>query len=833
MANFKIFQRSFAGGEVTPELFGRIDDVKYVTGLAVCRNFIPKPHGPITNRPGFAFVREVKDSSKKVRLIPFTFSTTQTMVIEFGAEYFRFHTHGATLLKDGQPYEITNPYQEEDLFDVHFVQSADVLTLVHPNYPPKELRRKGATNWELVDIKFNSLLAPPENVRVGTGGGEEKKDERDTSKTYEYFLVKRTSKGVAISDRVSVKTNLDMPGAYNVINITDTNPDGATYDLYRVLKWNRFGARIGIAGPYIESYALVGSATLNSITDNNVQGLKLVEPVIRYDAPSQRQPFGNKHVSYPDLPSPSGNVTKPTFTIKAEGNQKVKNTDYTYSYVVTSVDANQAESKASKPATVQSNLYVTGVKNRISWEKVEGAVRYHVYKLQSGVYGYVGQSDTLSFEDDNIDADLSTTPPLYDDVFNGPGEYPGAVSYFEQRRCFAGTINKPQNIWMTKSATESNMSYSLPVRDDDRIAFRVAAREANTIRHIIPLTHLILLTSSAEWTVTSVNSDAITPKSISVSPQSYVGANNVQPIIATNSIIYVTSRGGHVRELGYNAQAQGIISGDLSLRAPHLFDGLDIKDMAFTQAPQPIVWFVSSNGKLLGLTYVPEQQVGAWHWHDTDGMFESCTAVTEDNEDVLYTVVKRNINGKTVRYIERMSAFLFGNQENAFFVDSGLSYSGVPIKELTGLDHLEGKKLNVLVDGSVHPQCVVKDGKIALNVAGSVIHVGLPIVSDMQTLPIAVQLDNAYGQGRVKNINRAWLRVYQSSGIWVGPDEDNLREYKQRRNEPLGSATKLKTGEVDVLTTPSWTDGGQVFVRQTDPLPLTIISLTAEVTAGG
>jgi hypothetical protein len=263
--------------------------------------------------------------------------------------------------------------------------------------------------------------------------------------------------------------------------------------------------------------------------------------------------------------------------------------------------------------------------------------------------------------------DMSVTPPTYETVFNSSNNYPGAVSYYEQRRCFAGTINEPQKIWMTKSGTESNMSYSLPLKDDDRIQFRVAAREANTIRHIVPLSQLLLLTSSAEWRVTSVNSDAITPTSISVQPQSYVGASTVQPVIINNSLLYHAARGGHVRELGYNWQASGFVTGDVSIRATHLFDGFDIVDMAYAKAPEPIIWMTSSSGNLLGFTYVPEQQIGAWHRHDsTSGVFESVTTVAEGDEDRAYAIVKRTINGNTVRYVERMASRLFGDPRKCF-----------------------------------------------------------------------------------------------------------------------------------------------------------------------
>lgn len=377
------------------------------------------------------------------------------------------------------------------------------------------------------------------------------------------------------------------------------------------------------------------------------------------------------------------------------------------------------------------------------------------------------------------------------------------------------------------------MSYSLPIRDDDRIAFRVAAREANTIRHIVPLTQLLLLTSSAEWRVTSVNSDAITPNTISVRPQSYVGASNVQPIIINNTLLYGAARGGHVRELAYSWQANGFVTGDLSLRSPHLFDTYDIVDMAYSKAPMPVAWFVSTSGKLLGITYVPEQQVGAWHQHDTDGAFESCTTVAEGQEDVLYCIVRRTINGQSKRYIERLHSRQFTAPADAFFVDCGLTYSGAPVTTISGLSHLEGKVVNILADGAVHPQRTVSGGSITLDNAASKVQVGLPITADLQTLPVAAQIDGSFGQGRMKNVNKAWLRVYRSSGILVGPDASQLTEAKQRTTEPYGSPPALKSEEIPVMVTPSWSDSGQVFVRQSDPLPLTIVSLTTEVAIGG
>ena len=744
MANVRTLQRSFNGGELTPEMFGQINDAKYQAGLATCRNFIVLPHGPVANRPGTAFVRAVKNSARRTRLIPFVYSTTQTMVIEMGDGYFRFHTQGATLMSGGVPYEIANPYAEADLFDIHYVQSADVLTLVHPNYKPKELRRLGATNWTLTDISFASQLSAPGSPAATSSGWPT----TATGVMGQLTITVESTAGIALGQAVT-------------------------------------GTGIGTGATVTNIKYSTGVITLSVANGAAVGG------EVRFFGPT------------------------------------------TYQYVVTAVGSTGIdESVATSPVSCSNNLLISGNYNTITWSAVTGASRYNVYKYFGGLFGYIGQTSGLSFTDQNITPDMSATPPIIQDPFNSAGNYPGAVSYFEQRRCFAGTLNLPQSLWMTRSGTEANLNYSIPTRDDDAISFRVAAREANTIRHIVPLQSLVLLTSSAEWRVTSVNSDAITPSSVSVRPQSYIGASNVQPVIINNNLIYAAARGGHMRELAYSWQASGFVTGDLSLRAPHLFDNLDIVDMAYAKAPQPIVWAVSSSGRLLGLTYVPEQQVGAWHRHDTDGVFESCTVVAEGNEDFLYVIVRRTVNGQSVRYVERMASRMWATQADAFYVDAGATYSGTPATTISGLTWLEGKTVNILADGAVHPQRVVTGGAITLDVAASKVQVGLPIEADVQSLPWNAQLDTALGQGRTKNVNKVYLRVNNSGSVFVGPDAANLIEYKQRTTEPYGSPPRLVSDEIMVLISPSWNNSGQVFVRQSNPLPITLVSMTLEVAVG-
>jgi hypothetical protein len=150
----------------------------------------------------------------------------------------------------------------------------------------------------------------------------------------------------------------------------------------------------------------------------------------------------------------------------------------------------------------------------------------------------------------------------------------------------------------------------------------------------------------------------------------------------------------------------------------------------------------------------------------------------------------------------------------------------------TGLNHLEGKTVSILADGAVVPQQVVVLGTVSLPRAASYITVGLPFQSDIQTLPLTMN-NEGFGQGRMKNINKAWIKVEKSSGIFIGPDADHLVEYKQRTTETYGVAPTPKSEEVLVMLTPSWSNGGQIYIRQSDPLPLTVVGLTLEAAIGG
>jgi len=808
MANVRTFSRSFAGGEVTPEFWGRIDDVKYQTGLATCRNMLVLPHGPVANRPGFEFVRQCGVPDNPVRVIPFSFSTTQTMVIELGENYARFHTNGATLLSgDPDPYEpmqtITGVDAPTDTLTINAHGFADGKEIQFDTSNTLPAGLVAGAAYYVIDATANTF-----KVARSVGGSA--------------VNITSAGSGTHRAGRRYTKGDLVEDGGGIYYSIAD-NPGEAPPDID--LWYEMPGEIYQIPMPY-ESADLFD---IHYVQSSDV--LTLVHP--SHPVRELRRLGATKWVLeevvfQPQIEAPG----VPTVTA-TRASSPTQLRDYRYRITAMGPD-NIEESLGGGIGTTNqtNNLLQTDAFNTITWDNVEGAGRYRIYREDNGLFGYVGETEDLTFKDEGVTPDLSITPPNIKPTFDAAGKYPAAVSYYQQRRVFAGTNEQPQSVWMTRSGTESNLTYSLPSRDDDSIGFRVAAREANTIRHIVPLQDLVLLTSSGEWRLQG-SEGPVAPSNIKVGPQSYVGANNVQPVIVNNSLLYAAARGGHVREMGFSNDSGGYITGDLSLRAPHLFDTFRIEDMAYSKAPVPFCWFVSSTGKLLGFTYIPEQQIGAWHQHDTvDGEFESIAVVAEGEEDVLYAVIRRVINGNPTRYIERLRSRQFVAQADAFFVDSGLTYDGAPVSTLAGLDHLEGEEVSILIDGAVHPRRTVVGGSINLDVPGSKIHVGLPITADMQTLPLAFETQG-FGQGRVKNVNKVWLRVYRSSGIFAGPSPDRLTEAKQRTTENWGQPPALKTEEIEIMVEADWTDNGSVFVRQQDPLPLTIVSMSLEVAIGG
>lgn len=517
---------------------------------------------------------------------------------------------------------------------------------------------------------------------------------------------------------------------------------------------------------------------------------------------------------------------------------------HTYRYKVAAVSAASGEeSLPSTEGTCVNDLSIDGGINRVSWPAVTGAAKYVVYKFSNGSFGYIGGTTDLYLDDENITADTADGPQIGRNPFSGAGNYPRAVTFIQQRLALASTDNEPQAVYLSQTANYENFGYASPAKDSDAITFRMRARQVNIVRSMLAARYgLLLLTSSAEWVVTGGQaSDAITPSAIVIANQGYRGAAPVQPINVGETVLFAQRSGGVIRDFSYSYGDDAWVGKDLTIMSRHLFENRSIKAWAYAQAPSSIVWVVLDDGSLVSLTYMKEHEVWAWTRHDSGAgaSFEDVTSIAEGGEDVPYFVVKRTINGQTKRYIERLHSRAFDRVEEAFFVDCGLTYAGAPVSHLAGLGHLEGCEVVALSDGNVVRGLTVASGAVTLPQAASKIHIGLPYSSTLQTLDIDLGQVQGLGtvQGRFKSISRLVLRVEKTRGIFVSPkdvgrDSDRIVEFKQRDTEAWDEAIGLHTGDIDMIVPSDWNASGSVFVKQFDPLPMSILALMPELTLG-
>lgn len=746
-------------------------------------------------------------------------------------------------------YEVPHFYPEAAMFEVNMAQSNDVLTMVHVDRPAAELRRRGATDWILIDVAFNAEVSPPTGLAVVPFSGSGMKVVTLTASLGSTIVTTDSDHTFTEGEKVQVSAVGDIVDGDYVV----------------------WGLAAGTLSP------------VTFLTELRLQELE----------------NGNPVTALGTLTNNSRLRASPTAV------------DWDETYAVTALDDKSEESAASATVLVTNNLLVDGAYNTITWDAVTAAARYRVYKDVNGILGFLGETDapTTLFVDDNIAPDLSFTPPILDgglvggftvtfalardlvlktahgleagtpvifrssDVipngielfvtyyvlnptdddfqltttptgtlvlpFSAPesgvhnvvfGEFPGAVTYFEQRRVFGGARLRPQDFWLTASSTETDLSYSIPTLDSDRIKNRLAGRERSQIRHAVPIGHLLMLTSSAEYRLTSLDAGPLTPGSLSVRAPTQIGCSTVAPVVANNVILFAADRGGHLREMGFSDRVRDYITGDLSLRASHLFDNKTLVQLAYHQAPNPIVWVVSSGGTLLGLSYIPEEEMAGWHEHDIgSGLIESCAVVAEDDEDRVYIVANR---GGT-RYVERMGSQCIDDIDDVFFVDSGITYTGTAVTSVF-IPHLSGLAVVFLSDGVKGTGTVSALGVLTLPIAATTVQAGLAYGSELRTLPLGMQVaasgripDASLGSGRTKNINKVWVRAIDSGAFQVGPSLSSVV------TSPTLAAGQLFTGLEPVTIGGEWDEEGQVFILQSDPLPLIIAGLTLEVASGG
>lgn len=737
----KKLQTNFTAGELSLRIEGRPDLAKYFNGCKTLENFLVYPQGGAFRRPGTRFVKEVKTSSQRTRLVEFIVNNTTAYVLEFGHQYIRFYKNGAQLMSGPTPYEVATPYSIDAVFDLEYRQSVDVLFIVHQSYAQRTLSRAGDTNWTLAAIDF----VPPPTV------------EEPTNLATTLGLSATSGNAVTFTAGGIVFLSGDVgrtiaAGAGRAV-ITQLGPSGGAPSPNNVVIGDilsAFSASSFASGAWF----LTGSpqATLD---------------------PDKRAPVGAQ-VSL------------------------------------------TAGVQAFRAADVGKYLKIYGGVIKITHVTTATAIKGTLLKTMT----------------DTPDANPAAAPAgswsLETSAWQAGYGFPGAVEFHEGRVIYGGSTVYPTTIW--GSASDDYPNFGMGSLADDAIEYTIASRRINPILWLFSHKSLFLGTAENELIAQSPQGlplgGDVTPE---VFPESEIGSKRMLPCPVSKSFLLVDASGRKVYDFLFDMVQDGLVPTELTLLSDHITEGGIYQDkIAYQKTPNTIAYMVRADGQLLALTYyrVPENIV-AWSRTVTDGEFESVATIPhpDGNRVQVWVIVKRTIGGATKRYVEyfedQASEFSSRNWKQ-LLTDSAVVYSGAAATSITGLTHLEGKEVDVVADGSYKGRKTVAAGSITLSDAATKVEVGLPYASTLKTMRPAIP--NAMVEGYKRKWNAIFLRLEDSIGATVNGEEVLFNAGGQA----MDGAPALFTGDKQVKPL-GWDRDGYIEVIQTQPYPLTILSIFGEV----
>lgn len=418
--------------------------------------------------------------------------------------------------------------------------------------------------------------------------------------------------------------------------------------------------------------------------------------------------------------------------------------------------------------------------------------------------------------------------------------YPQTLCFFQDRLCFGGTKKQPYMVWMSRTGDYGNFSVekaSGTVTDDSAVALAFVSRKQFKILHLIASTDLIVLTAGNEWTVSG--SDTVTPSKAVPKMQTTRGCSTVEPLMIGGRIVFVQGRGSTVRDMAYSYETDSYGGNDLTLLAKHIIENVQIVDSAYKQEPDSTIYFVRSDGTMACLSYIMEQKVYAWSTIETQGKIEAVAAVQEGDEDIIYLVVKREINGVTVRNIEYLAKnpAKSNNPDDYIMLDNAIEYSTAEKSSgETEIDaaELAGEKVTVIGDGRMYSGLTVsQDGTVTLPAAVQHAFIGLPYRSIVELPNVEIKTGDGTMQGRRKQISNCIMRLSNSLGGMVGPDINTL-DLMNFDEQNAVSDIKLFTGDKHMtLPIGGFNNEGRVIIVTDEPYPFNLLAVVREVSFGG
>lgn len=812
---------AFNAGELSPLLEGRSDGNfanTYRNGCRILENAIPTVQGPAIRRGGTMFISELKDSSKRAWLIRFVFSASQAFVLEFGDQYIRFYINRAQLLSGATPYEIASPYLLADLTNddgtcaLDFKQSGDVIYITCPGYQPQKLSRFANTNWTL------------ENYAPNNGPFNEQNTDEDftiTGLTYAGTITGAADNGSGLI-RLTVNTTADLVDNdwVRVALVTGTVEANGRWRATKIS-----ATEVDLQGStFSNAYVSGGEIRTRSEAGNTI---KLT---------ASQNLFENDHIgSLIQLEQADLSDITPWEVGQAIAITDVRRSDGKNYEALTA-----GETGSDKPVHTVGAQY-DGADDASTGGTVEG-VQWLYNDSGIGnveITAVTSATQATGIIRENLPYELTLNNATQRWAMQAWSEvegWPDTVAMFRERLCFG----KGFKCYLSVAGDFENMAAKEfgEILPDSAMIVPVLNDQTNTLRWLHPVNKgLMVGTEGGESVIRATSiSEPLGPANVEVEPQTSYGSRAVAPDRVGSRIMFVQRSGRKVFDSGYSVTSERFDGTDQTIRAEHITKS-GIVDMAYQQDPYSILWAARTDGKLIGFTTDPTQEVAAWHRHPIggDGIVEAVTTIPspDNSRDDLWLIVRRTIDGQTKRYIEVMMPEIDNESdvEDSFYVDSGLTYDGAATTSISGLSHLEGEEVQVLANGSVHPTRTVSGGAIQLQSEVTKAQIGLAYRTHIAPMRLNAGAADGTAQGKTKRINKAVFRLFNTVGCKYGPDLNSLKEVPFRdagmaMDEPI----PLFSGDKLVKWNGGYDTDGYISVVQDDPLPMTLIAIFPQVT---
>lgn len=423
---------------------------------------------------------------------------------------------------------------------------------------------------------------------------------------------------------------------------------------------------------------------------------------------------------------------------------------------------------------------------------------------------------------------------FYLHAFSEDNGYPGAVGLHNLRLWFGGTSKEPNRV--RGSQVDDFFNFSTGEGDSDGFDIVLNSNESNLVRWIASYRQgLVVGTAGEEWTIQGGGdgSEVLKPSNVQAIRRNRAGSTTLQPVQTKDALLWVSPTGRKVFEFAYVFSSDAYEANDMTLRAENVTDG-GIVALAYQSEPDPILWAITGDGRLLGFSYNRANQITAWFERTTQGTFESIAAVRGSAEaDRVWMIVNRTVNGSTKRYIERFyptaQAFDFDTATDFCYVDCAKKITQASSTAVSGLSHLEGLTVKVWRSGTTSENKTVASGAITLGAEATTLFVGLPYTSTLQPMPLEFQLQDGTAQGRKFNSQRAQLLLHKSLG---GTIKHATGGTAYAIEYPAGTTTVF-SGRKDQHIKADWTDAVTLTFEHADPTPFNMLGYVLKCEISG